>query len=863
MKTRHIRNGICRKTVVLMVALLLALGVQARIVHTPAAAFAQHYTEGTFPVTDANGGKWSALLLRSPGDATELFLTKPQTGSAAGVLGYSKNGDNNPAWICVNSNSRSVTEDILAARGTTIYPGELTFHPLAREASGECYAVLRFEVPRSGRYSLHALFRSLNPNFNTNSRKVDVAVLLDGSYLLHREIVRPGVTLVSLDPFEFESLYLAKGQRLDFAVGPGMTEDRHSFDATGLQLEIYEEEVDQDIASETAFDIAKSFWKTIAAPTVPFADVSGVGTWGVYYAQTPKFGTQTALNAWSSVEADHVWQAKTSNRYPLVGVVNPEGDLSYTQAMLGSASYNDVAPGEFYLQPNDAAYSAVRFAFTVPEAGSYLVTYTLRDISKASGWSETQGVTARILADGTLLADRFVSLEKDEPIVFGQERTLHLTAGSEIELLVDNNGYHANDGTAGTFKIRKLTGTTQSEGFRAGPALTACVNGAYEMPYSDPDGGSWSVGFSQTASSDFISAADTASSAKLKGWQNSGLAGSSAHPALPAILANVAGAAVAGDSDIWVAANQTLFPCEFLVHPSDYGICGVVKFVVPSDGLYSADVLARDIKAGTITSGHGVDCHVFVNGFFAQSARANCDSNYSFLWATLHPSELYVKKGDSIELRICVPEDRNNSRKTNGDATGVQETIWEKGQPEGVVVSYDLNAGGPALTATGRIGWKGHPWAKLKPSAGGLAATLPRDDSRKRRKTGFTVCRSGDTGALPSGGIISSGASDSYTFVFDQLQPGATYTLLFYGGATDASSTVLPVFTVGGQTVSPTLSWSRPYGKEVAIAVVAADANGRIEGTFASNGNGGTVFSAAQIRGEFEEASTGLFIVVK
>lgn len=45
----------------------------------------------------------------------------------------------------------------------------------------------------------------------------------------------------------------------------------------------------------------------------------------------------------------------------------------------GAAPYNDVAPGEFYLHPNDVANSAVRFAFTVPEAGSYLVTYVLRD----------------------------------------------------------------------------------------------------------------------------------------------------------------------------------------------------------------------------------------------------------------------------------------------------------------------------------------------------------------------------------------------------------------------------------------------------------------------------------------------------
>lgn len=854
-----------RMLMVLAAVLGFALGAQARIVHTPAAAFAQHYTEGSFPISDANGGKWSVLLLTHPGDVTGLFLTKPQTGSAAGVLGYSKDANNRPPYVCVNSNSGSVDESTLAS--TTIYPGELICHPLSRSRSDPCYAVLRFEVPRSGRYSLRALFRSLNPGYNENSRKVDVAVLLDGSYLLHREIVRPGdgTTLVSLEPYAFESVYLAKGQRLDVAVGPGLTEDFYACDATGLQLEICEEEVDPDIAAETAFDIAKSFWKATSEPTVPFADASGAGSWGVYYAQTPKFGAQTALNEWSCVEAGRVWQSKTSNRFPVVGVVNPEDGLSYEQNTLGTPYYYDVAPGEFYLQPNDVANSTVRFAFAVPEAGSYLVTYVLRDISKAATKEETQGVNARILADGALLADCHVSLEKDAPFAFGQECTLPLAAGAEIELLVDNNGHHGNDGTAGSFTIRKLTGTTHSEGFRAGPVLTACVNGTYEIPYYDSDGGSWSVGFSQTASSDFVPAASKTSSAKLKGWQNNGQAGSSLHQSLPAIFANAAGATVSGGSDAWVDANQMLLPCEFLVHPSDNGICGVVKFVAPSDGLYSADVLARDIKAaaeGGITSGHGVDCHLFVNGFFAQTARTCCDSRQTFCWATLHPSELYVKQGDSIELRICTPADRN-PRTTNSDATGIQETIWEKGQPEGVVVSYDLNANGPVLTATGRIGWKGHPWTKLKPSAGGLAASLPRDDSRVRRKTGFAICRAEGSGFFPSGGIVSSGASDAYAFTFDQLQPGATYTLLLYGGATDASSSVLPAFTVGGQTVSPTLSWSRPYGKEIAVAVVTADANGRIEGSFASGGVGETVFSAVQIRGEFANASTGLFIVVK
>ena len=106
------------------------------------------------------------------------------------------------------------------------------------------------------------------------------------------------------------------------------------------------------------------------------------------------------------------------------------------------------------------------------------------------------------------------------------------------------------------------------------------------------------------------------------------------------------------------------------------------------------------------------------------------------------------------------------------------------------------------------------------------------------------VCTAGSSGhALLDDGVVGDNSTNICTFAIGGLLPGETYALYLY-------ATQNARFTVGGTDVTANRYWFSNAARDHAQAQVAADANGKIVGTFRSYGDGQSVtFSGIQIAG--------------
>lgn len=876
-----------------MVAFVGSVG--ASVIHAPAEALAS----GLNPMTNSTGAVWTfSKRVHANPPLSQGSLLNYQIGGSAmgGLVGFAQTwgGGYDCPFVCVNATDN----DCAVENCGTVHPGEILMHP-----TGTCYGqterrvAMTFTAPRNGYYSLQARFRA-----NTNGGGgVETSVFLNGGVLLQEELKRvENGDLVQGTPVSYPRLFMKKGDQLAFVVGPDEPGDwGHGNDVTVLSLDLAEIE---SFADEDVVDTA-DLGQAILAQTDAelhgqdtFADPSGLGTWT--FRCTVPTGDYTFDDAWWNVpiscysDSDTmgsrgvVFKYRGENTEPTILACGFEGTAGSCGWFGGSwpesvhnnergcyLPFDMVSPGEVCVFPGNqwGECSSTWMRFTVAKTGTYILTLNARDLCKSiDAVNPGDGVDVAVFVSGSKVFEQRVSFEVEPHVAFYQMPARSLRQGERVDIRVfsrqDSNGAYNNsyDGTGMFVGFTRLSGSVPTGRFEADIALRDGRAKALESGNPGAanafmsQGASWTVGSASVPgrSGNFVPLTSWMSS-KDATWNNcstdffEGWVGSDG---LPAVMANTTSATTSFD-------GTDVSPNEFLMCPHSWGVYGVMRFVAPTDGVYSVDAVCRDIDPwmqGWISpDNYGVMCHVMANDGYAASDHACNDTRVAqaYAWsapylqnAVLRAERLYLKEGEVIDLCVGARGGREEDR----DSTAVMETI-SVDEPREVVSVNLIPAGNSNYRGRGRVGY-GERWGVLTLHAGETGAQLGgfmrNDDnlctavqlSVAPAAEGQTVAVKEGAGTPVASGLLSSGSEAPYGWKVSGLTPNASYRLYLYG--TGAAS-----FACGGMTAVLSGQWFNALAKEFAVLDAAADANGEIEGTFVGD-DAEAVFCALQIEGD-------------
>ena len=878
----------------------LGLAGFGKVVHTPAAAIAS----GQSPSVVA-GAAWSVhrrVWWNDPNPATSaLSFTNTRADGLVGWVKVSQQAWDFVPCVLVNNTASPIASTDIMGNGDVaidlIQPGEVVMHPGVQSSSELNRAVLRFAVPRNGLYSLSALFRALNGETFV-SKVIDVSVLLDGVLLYQTELSHPDN--VTRKTCSFDKMYLTAGQALEIAVGSGLTESStpsHQGDAVGIKLTIVEEDETIDPIAG-CWDLATAFAAEAAkgTPAVPFSadDKGSDASWAFYDATASSFffeySAAAVMAKWArdgSLDGSRVSKNGGASETEHVTVYNP---AATTSAMAGLGSdgsglftYPDrIAPGEVSMHPDNNDREVI-VRFVVPADGRYVADYSLRDVSRANAANvnDQSGVSLHVLAGGVSIGESTdVSLEHGTPFAFRQFVTPPLKAGAAVDFILQNRGAYHYDGTAGRIRVLKLAADTPVSDGCAATALRANATGANANPFTDSTGATWTMAKSTSPTgAGFAAFAGNATTTRFV--QKNYTGNDTLYSKLPFINVNTTLESVGHSVDATIENGQILFPNEFHLHPcSDKSTKApfytVLRYTAPARGIYAFRVTARDIHPAGSSDGNAVKdkCGVEVclarpDGTYLDRGYANADANDAKCWALLEASCVYLEAGESVDMSVGP----KSGRQTTCDATAVSENVRLVSDAQGeTMAAVDIcttAASSSRYVARGRVGWADLSWTKTCADGVQLKASDLKVGEDVTR-TVFTLTRtSGEAmtpaalklGELMNDGVTSEGAGDTYQFEIANLVPNARYTLYFYG--VSASNGAVPTFTVAGESVSPSLVWSRPDVPEVAVLSARADASGAISGTFSSDREGESAFCGLQIAGESFRPYRGMAVIVR
>lgn len=853
------------------------------VIHSPVEAFAD-LSKGN-PATDSRGATWTVSCRAAANDVStsdsllDLHVANSGCPALQGFSGRTNEGTATEPHVLVNTSGTTINDG-----DCVYYADEIFMHPNASALTSKTRIVLTFTAPRSGWYSLASRFRTTHPG---GTGAVDTSILLDGEILHQEQIVRNRTEPIWGNAYAFTHRFLNKGAKLDFVVGPSWSDAggwNHACDATALALSLVEE--DSEAVPESAVlgvaDLSASLQAldaTAQSGKATFADVSGLGTWTVYQSRS----TDKPLEGASVVELSRVavtelgsrgvkfMSTQTAAGEPHVQVYSLEAAQAtgyYGQPIPNDPiPYGTVGPNEVLIHPGNDAANCVALRFLPASEGAYVVSVRARDISRSTGGEITEGVYVKVFVDGMLCSSDLLSQEFGPGSLFVEPRLMNVRAQAPIDIVVDPRGFYACDGTSLMVKITRLP-SSYVTGWDVAAALRS-ETAKHQAGASNPftfGGATWTAGASTTLGK-------SGNFATLTSWKDEGggcLEGFMRTSGIPVVYGNAASATAFGNAASPAIPNgQYLYQNEFFIHP-DSGTYGVVRFTVPSNGVYAVDALCRDICRAGIEMAEaqcGVECHIVANDGVVASDFATIDPHdgvEGLHWATLRPERLYLKTGDVLDLAVAPRQLRN----TNCDATAVRATI--NPQEELRVVSCDINPDGASVFAgAGRVGFKmDKAWTSLVVTPGAstrVTAENLRNDEGKRTgvsfmmdppQTGaFTVTTGGE--GLLADGVSAVDAQKSYGWTLAGLVPSAAYRLYLYGtgGAT---------FAVNGETAVLSGQFTAPNEKAYAVLDVVASAEGTVSGTFAGSAEAAGTFCGLQVEGgAFVSAPGGATILVR
>ena len=905
------RHSTCKVIILAGTAFCSGILSAARIVHSPVEALTQS-GEIKFPYTDSRGGIWTASRCAEANEpSTDEVLTGTFTDWNDCLVGVVMSGVDMPR-IGVNPGTTDYENG-----GLVFHPGDIFMHPYSPEqsgADGKSRGVLTFTVPRNGFYTIRAVFRTLDNNVSGISYTADTTILIDGAVQHQEDLVHD--SFHDGAPFEREHVFLKKGSKIQFVIGPGWHDyaktDRwfnHASDGTALKLDLIEEDSERfpDDAVLATASLNETLFQatTETVSSAEFGDISGLGTWSIYdsdYRNTLGYldyvdkslmnNVSATTMGTSGVRFESTRSGGSDPHLQVVGTSSSYGDVypddPWSNPAYGGGRYAPYAvyqPHEIELHPGPQGnvFSCVVMRFTVKETGVYAVTAKVRDTS-CSGDKVTDGATGiyawlhvnGVQSDGSYLGAEHADVQDAWTIL--RTEAVRLPAGSTVDLFIHPANTYYWDGTGVFFDIVRLKEATAEIGWDAGLALreNAQKGTAQTNPFVS-QGATWTIGWQNdhVAGSSFVTAPDPlAVEPYLKGFADNSIE----HFKICGNLATetVTGHEITSDGEMFYAN-------EYFVHTTvnynnDYPHA-ILRFTAPKTGVYSVDATFRDVSKMLIDDwwNTGVDCLIRAAGHYVASGVADIDANSrpeDLGPAILKADRLYLHEGESIDAMVGCRNAPWN------DGTAVREFIRPDAAKEVVSVDFDV-AGSQTYAGRGRVGFQSpKPWTKLLVTASASAErAYVRNDRGKTTSVKVTLtapvegalepvsCGNADWPALITDGLRAANGETVYGWKVSGLEPGAAYTLYLYG--LDQAT-----FTVNGEETTYGIQQSCFFNvlsglngnnvRDHAVVSATANAAGEIVGTFAGTADGAGTFCGVQVEGELiEEVHRGLTVILR
>ena len=206
--------------------------------HDLAKTLGPGFGKGEPVVPDPAGGTWRFLSREAIVDGGGEPMVA-LGGEAEGLRGFRAGLADEFPQIFANPADAWLTAPGVAGGRTDrpFMPFEFLAHP-APAAFGKCRAVIRYTADKSATFTLLAHFRAMN----IGTGRVDLSVVANGRQLWQRELERNGGRYVDAQPLTLNGIRLEADQHLEIVVGPGLTEQTHVCDGTGLAVQLIEEE---------------------------------------------------------------------------------------------------------------------------------------------------------------------------------------------------------------------------------------------------------------------------------------------------------------------------------------------------------------------------------------------------------------------------------------------------------------------------------------------------------------------------------------------------------------------------------------------------------------------------------------------
>ena len=850
--------GVKKSTILsaMMVAAAVAMAGTREIAHRPNYDLAMN-TGAENPFTNTYGGTWSYMWSESLTGERTLMDVSFLSGGLSGIARYPGNVQSGVPWIHVNRTGVNiVNKNLTESSEPPFYPLEMDLHP----GFGNVHVVLRFTCPRTATYRAPFEFQNVCTNVNG---KVRCFVLVNGVTKFDATLDRSqrDATGYVHASYELPSQTLNAGDTIEVVMH---NVDGPSFDATVVRTAIYET-VDDSLVAD-----ASEAYAAAAAPdfytnnnTDVFTNANNVA-WQFYVMNLDDRHLRSTLWVERDAQSNIVHYVRTSptNGLQVVGARRTDGGYggSYPYLMVNTngVAYrdadanlnNDLLPGELMLHPNTlyARWGIPAASFRPERSGFYDLRVNARSLNQGSG----NGVEVAIYRDGDVLGR--VRIGRGQALSGSLAVTnLFVFAREVIDVVVDPLWDMAADGVALRFTAWKVRDGLPENVFSANAAMCANVSGASPSnPYTGADGATWCFGrISGAPIGTFLTHVTyrTYNNDIFRGWTYT--TGNNARPYTfinteDRMMQVVGNFSPFGGTE----GNGEIVPHQIVIHPGNNNVFNVVRFTAPADGIYDVRSCFRHLN--TVSDGISAGITVRNQNYADWAPRVNWVGGQRII-GSMNPESLYLKEGDEVGLAIGP----GPSGSYSCDLSGLEAFLQRSSETEPHIIGIDFNAETSATFAgAGRIGWTDGMWNGVKLSngaAGCKSKELFAADGSTR--TGVTVevvpaaehdlvCTAGSSGhALLDDGVVGDNSTNICSFTIGGLLPGETYALYLYASQNAR-------FTVGGTDVTVNRYWFSNAAYDHAQARVAADANGKIVGTFRSYGEGQSVtFSGIQIAG--------------
>jgi len=813
--------------------------------------------------TNRYGGVWSFMKAEFTPDTTAgTYITSPERTLLPFVRTYdalngftvargpSDGPEANPGNPVIAVNPSPINDTVRLSNNANDYfaakPGQISIHP-----GDKLSAVLRFTVPRDGRYSVEAKF------WHQNSGYVGMVVLTNGAPAKAWQARLGSNHQKDIYDYSIKSASYQAGDTIEVVID---RQFKYASNATGVKFAITEEDAE-------FIDLNAAFARGEVAPS--------------YVASTNLDDKVTSLKSgfYRSNQAGFKGYSKnggTSTTAPWI-VTNS------LDVIASEGTDKILAPGDIMALPDTSNCLVLRYVPTA--AARYDVGVELYDMVNNTA---KPGVTLSLRQGGLTLGSVEVSRETagknlSDSLVL---RDVALVAGLPLDLVLDSNGGNSGDNTAIRWGLVK-TGGARYDG---SVALARDLRGT--SPSNPLADGMWSMGtveYNHYGESDLTlftsqqqKTTTGATGGTAKGWTSNATKFASPYWAVNMEDREVSGMGSTG---------YMLGKGEMVVHPQaadPYGSSTLV-FTAPATGVYSAHMIARDINAQVDKEGSGVDLHIVTVNAANHQYPANGETraegtSEDIPLCELAAEKLHLRKGETVRFVVGY----NGS--PSCDATGVRAWVDKEDAVAGeksINVDFNGYATGETPAGTlqgepGRFGWSNDRWNGVSVVSNSLArlesrrlrladATMEDDDARttvrvvvtrRNGKIAASAANRSKTNAMIQDGIVSTSTDDVYDFTITGLTPNATYDLAFYSRTTNPK--ILGAFTIGGVTKASKEQWFAASG-DCATFKATADANGEIAGTYASATKDETSFwGGFSITGtSFAHATAGMSILVR